>query len=55
MKKLKKEHKLKKIKKGALKNKSFRMINSGGGFVPRDPNFPVGEDQYFAEEDVVDG
>lgn len=51
-----KEKKLKKIKKdGALKGKTFQMIDTAGGFTPRDPTFPVGESQLFTAEDVTDG
>ena len=51
-----KTKKLKKIKRdGALKGQTFQMIDTAGGFTPRDPTFPVGESQFFAAEDVTDG
>ena len=46
----------KKIKKdGTLKGQTFQMVDTAGGFTPRDPTFPVGESQLFAAEDVTDG
>lgn len=51
-----KTKKLKKIKKdGALKGKSFYMVDTVSGFTPRDPTFPVGESQSFTAEDVDNG
>ena len=45
---------LKKVTKaGMILNNGYLMIPHGKGFVPRDPNFPVGQPQFFAINDTV--